>query len=116
MFFDNFILIIIKYLLIKMKRFNLLSLILLISIVTSLLSTTLISTIEGLSHGWDVGDFEVEQAQSKSMTFFGIRLKEKASISQIAKEKIENGENTIVLPHEATIITLNPNFSIFYVI
>jgi len=100
-------LIIIKYLLIKMKRFNLLSLVLLISIVTSLLSTTLISSIEDFSHGWNVGRFKIEQAQSKSMFFFGIRLKEKTSISQIAKEKIENGENTIVLPQEATIITLN---------
>lgn len=98
-----------------MKRFNILSLILLISIVISLLSTTLISAIEDFSHGYNVGSFEVRK--EKSMSFLAIRLKEKASITQIAKEKLENGENVIILPKEATIITLNKesfskNFSI----
>ena len=88
-----------------MKRFNILSLILFVSIVTSLLSTTLISAIEEFAHGWNVGSFEIET--NKSMSFFDIHLKEKEQIAKIAQNKLDRGENTVVLPNKATIITLD---------
>jgi len=88
-----------------MKRFNILSLILLVCIVTSLLSTTLISAIEDFSHGWNVGSFEIEA--NKSMSFFNINLKEKEQISKIAQDRLNNGGNNVVLPNKATIIALD---------
>jgi len=93
-----------------MKRFNVLSLILLVSIITSLLSTTLISVIEDFSHISKVVDFEVQT--DKSMSFLGIHLKEKEQIAKIAKDEFDKGENTVVLPNKATIIALDKeNFS-----
>jgi len=93
-----------------MKRFNLLSLILLVSIITSLLSTTLISAIEDFSHIKKVVDFEVKT--DKSMSFLEIYLKEKGQITKIAQDEFNKGENTVVLPTKATIIALDKeNFS-----
>jgi ssDNA-specific exonuclease RecJ len=65
----------------------------------------LISFIEGVSHGWDVGDFELKE--DKTMSFFGLNIKANAHITEIAKDEIADGENALIIPSEATIITLD---------